>query len=278
MKSIDFSKPGGFPLTQDQLDYLQISYNECLGALGNAPGNGVPVILQGMAVTSTFITTTIGNGWLFYNGEIIRFAASTFSSALGMGFELFVTIATTSGTLLFNDGSTPGVINESVATVQFLPSTTPDGPTCFRYSSLLSYGKALGAAYRESVWKHVVVNTGAGHGSISGDVYYKKDIIANTLHLRGLVGTATPGDFAAWPLTTSISIGTLQVGYRPATAVPFTVQPPLATYMLRDDNGTYFSRLNATLETNGKLYIDWVLPDSAFSVYALQFNVILPLD
>jgi hypothetical protein len=40
MKTIDFTKPGGFPLTQDQLNYLQSAYIEAINALAAMGGGG----------------------------------------------------------------------------------------------------------------------------------------------------------------------------------------------------------------------------------------------
>lgn len=67
-QKIDFTKAGGFPLTQNTMNFIQNSYNSVLEALSRAVGDYV--IISG-------VTDLGGNvysdGWVTYNGKIIPF-------------------------------------------------------------------------------------------------------------------------------------------------------------------------------------------------------------
>lgn len=58
---------GGFPMTQYTLDFMQKSYRESLGALARLVGSAV--IVSGMEETGS----TVANGWISYNGELLPF-------------------------------------------------------------------------------------------------------------------------------------------------------------------------------------------------------------
>jgi microcystin-dependent protein len=101
-KRIDFTKLGGYPLAQEDLDWMQSSYRAALAALANMAGN--QVILTGMAEAGGNVTA----GWISLNGELIPFAAG----AIGTG-EYVVTETPTS--LVFNDGNSKEVLFEKIA-------------------------------------------------------------------------------------------------------------------------------------------------------------------
>lgn len=100
-KQIDFSNIGGFPLTEDTLDYLQGSYTGALGAVAKLAGD--KVIITGVEVTGA----TVSNGWISYQGKLIKFvggalAAKVFIQNIG-------TVAT------FEDGIDKTVYYEETA-------------------------------------------------------------------------------------------------------------------------------------------------------------------
>ena len=66
MNKIDFTKPGGFPLTQDALNFLQKAYSETFGGLAKVLGD--KVILWGCAKNSNNV---IQPGMVSLNGEIL---------------------------------------------------------------------------------------------------------------------------------------------------------------------------------------------------------------
>ena len=124
MKSIDFTKTGGFPLTQDQLAYLQTAWTEVLNALASATGisTNTPVAVSGMAVTVAGGNITVTDGWFFYKSQLIRFSGSTVTP--GGTDVAMVLITATANPLTFKDGSTPNVVLESTGSLITGASTT----------------------------------------------------------------------------------------------------------------------------------------------------------
>lgn len=279
MKTIDFTKPGGFPLTQDRLKYLQQAYTELFGAMGllAAPAN-IPIVVSGMVFSAVGPTTSISAGWFFYNGELIYFPGNSISSSVGAGNAVYVVLSTTATPLTYNDGSTPDVILETTAAMAILVNTTPTDATHAPWSTAVSFGQGFGATFRDSAWKSFAVATGSGNGTITGTVYYKKDATANTLHLRGVLASTTPTDFAAAPGTTYQVMGTLPAGYRPATLATFMAINEIAGMVLGEDGVTYFDTIRCIVNTSGALEMVWRLPDASVLGYGMQFNVIIPLD
>lgn len=100
-KRIDYTQLGGFPLTQDVLDFMQSSYREALKGIAVLCGN--KTILSGVEVTGP----TVSNGWISYNGELIPFVGGTLATG--------VVIEETSQTLLFEDGVNRPVLYTKVA-------------------------------------------------------------------------------------------------------------------------------------------------------------------
>lgn len=68
-QKIDFTKLGGFPLTQNTLLYVQNSYNDVLEALARAIGDYV--IISGVTEISPSVFTS---GWVTYDNKIVPFA------------------------------------------------------------------------------------------------------------------------------------------------------------------------------------------------------------
>jgi hypothetical protein len=118
-KRIDFSKLGGYPLAQDDLDWLQQSYQGAFSALANLAGD--KVIITGMVEAAGTITA----GWVAINGALIPFLAGS----IGTGeFDIFETPTP----LTFNDGNTKDVLFEKYCTF------TPGG--AYQYSDLIRLG------------------------------------------------------------------------------------------------------------------------------------------
>ena len=101
MKSIDFSKNGGFPLSQDILAFLQTSYTEAIQVLASLCGD--KTIISGVVVTGT----NVSDGWIVYGGQLIRF--------VGGNVAANVAITTTGTALNFKNGISNTVINENTA-------------------------------------------------------------------------------------------------------------------------------------------------------------------
>ncbi len=124
MKAIDFTHLGGFPFTQNTLDWLQSSYRESLIAIAKKIGRGNPIILSGMVSSmGTAGATNVSDGFFYYNGDIVKFNASSYAALTGANVAL-ITISTTTTTLTYNDSSTFGAIQETSGAVSAAASVT----------------------------------------------------------------------------------------------------------------------------------------------------------
>ncbi len=108
MKQIDFSKNGGFPLSQDRLAFMQQSYTEAIQTLAAICGD--KTIVSGVVVTGA----NVSDGWIVYSGQLIRFVGGSLASRV---------VVTTTGTgLTFQNGITNTVLNEPTASCALIGS------------------------------------------------------------------------------------------------------------------------------------------------------------
>jgi len=274
MKSIDFTHAGGFPLTQDELDYLQQAYTECINALGVMGGNG-PAIINGMGVSAAGGTTTIAGGWFFYNGEMIQFNAGSYTT-IPPGDVVLVNITPSVTNLTYNDGSSYGAILNSTATLLMGPSATT--PTQFPFSIMQPFQVVFGLNGREGIWSSIVVNTPVPDGGVTGTIYYKKDLMANILQIRGLLNANNAQNFAASPSALFYNMGTLPVGYIPNNNAYFTAQYFISG-LIKDDLGiAWIKQVNCAVNIGGQVSINWIRPDISIGGYGIVFNTTIPLD
>lgn len=279
MKTIDFTKPGGFPLTQDQLNYLQSAYTEAINAVAAMGGSGtVPVIVSGMVVANPSPGDySITDGWFYFNGEMIRCVASSVSGASG-GSEAYVSIVETSSPLVFFDGSMPNVINEKTASLMVLPSGTTADATRFPLADLTRFGKQFGIANRDALWKTLSVSTSVPDGGVSGTVYYKKDYTANTLHLRGVLTAANAQNFAASPGSLYYLMASLPAEHTPVNTGYFVAQY-FGAGLIKDDVGVgWIKQVNCAANHTGGLYVNWLRPEILVGSYAINFSAIISLE
>lgn len=279
MKKIDFSQPGGFPLTQDQLNYLQQAYGESLQALARMGGSASgPFVISGMTITNPSLGEySVTDGWFFYNGEMIHFLADTITGAAG-SLAPFVVISPSSNNLLFNDGSTPPVIMDATATVVAMPTGTPTDATHFPLLQIQPFGTGFGVANREAGWQSMPVSTIAADGGVTGTIFYKKNFITNTLHVRGTLTASNAQNFAASPGSAFYLMGTLPPGYAPANTAYFIAQYFLGSLLLDDGGVGWIKQLNGRVNNAGQITLNWLRPTAPVSGYSANFNNIIPLD
>jgi hypothetical protein len=274
MKAIDFTHPGGFPLTQDQLDYLQQAYTECINAFALMGGTG-PVIISGMEVNVAGGTTSIADGWFFYNGEVIKFNTGSYTTILP-GDTVLIDIAPLATSLTYNDGSTFGAILNKTATLLLGPSATT--PTQFPFSSMQPFQLVFGQRGREATWNALAVSTPPGSGGVTGTINYKKNVLTNTLHIRGFLTANNAQNFTASPGAGFYSMGILPIEYRPLNNTYFVAQYFLGTLVLDDLNISWIKHFACGVNTLGQISVNWIRPDIAIAGYAINFNAIIPLD
>jgi hypothetical protein len=278
MKNIDFTKPGGFPLTQDQLDYLQQAYTESIKALAQTGGSG-PVVISGCAITRSLVSGTLYNysitsGWIFYHGDMIRVSSGTLSSVDTSINGAYILLNHTSLALTYNDGSTPNVVNDVTSSLGTLPVGTIDDLDHFSLNSLQPYG-------REPSEGHIAVSTPAPVGGVSGDIYYRKNFLNNTLQIRGLMGAVNAQNFSSAVTMTSYLLGNLPAGYFPKVPAYFAGEIILLTgSRIKDDLGiSWLDRVVVEIDSSsGGIYAFFKKPEITVTGYPLYFNCLVPLD
>lgn len=279
MKSIDFTQPGGFPLTQDQMNYLQQAYSECIKALGAAGGSGTaPYVISGMVITSPSPGNyNVTDGWFMYGGELVHIPAGGISG-IPAGYDAYIQITTSSSALTFNNGTTPTVIFDKSGGMVSMPTGTADDATHFAIAHLQPFGAGFGINNREQVWQSLVVNTPAADGGVTGTIYYKKDFTANTLQIRGLLGANNAQNFAASPGALYALMGTLPAGYIPNNTAYFSGYY-FGSGLIKDDLGiAWIKQINCGVNNAGQFFANWIRPDVTIVGYAVDFNVTIPLD
>ncbi len=125
----------------------------------------------------------------------------------------------------------------------------------------------------------MIVNTAPSDGGVTGNIYYKKNFLTNSLQIRGVLTANNAQNFAGSPTSLYSIMGILPTTYWPVSLeVPF-----IATYafsnLIKDDVGVaWIKQINGALNNAGQIGINWLRPDVAIADYIIQFNVILPLD
>ncbi len=109
-------------------------------------------------------------------------------------------------------------------------------------------------------------------------MWVKKDLMANTLQIRGLLTAGNAQNFGASPSALFYDMGTLPAGYIPNNEAYFTAQYFISS-MIKDDLGiAWIKQINCAINSTGQFYINWIRPDISVGGYAIQFNTVLPLD
>jgi hypothetical protein len=217
------------------------------------------------------------NGWIFYNNELIRFVTSSVAGASG-GFEPYVVITPSASALVYHDGSTPPVVQDKDAGLQVLPTGTAADATRFPLTSLRPFGVGLGELNREMVWNSLVVSTPVAEGGVTGTLYYRKNHLTNTLHLRGVLSAANAQNFAGMPGSLFYLMGTLPSGYRPNNNAYFTGQYLFSGSILDSTNSHWIKSINGVFNSAGEILGNWLKPTSTISSYSICLNLSLPLD
>ncbi len=277
MQKIDWSKLGGFPTCQDDIEWADKGVRDGVAQIMQAlvGDGGIPVVLSGMAVSGG--GNTVADGWFYYNGEITQFTGSTVTP--GGGEVAIVVITLIDNNLTYNDTSVNGVVLDTQASLTHLPTVTD--ATHFPVTALIGLDIAMGTKYK-SGWTGIAVATGGGNGTVTGTLYYMKNSLTNTVTIRAnALGIGTPTDFSAAPAYTPIGIQTLPLGFRPAHSVTFSAQvieDPLGLNRVKDDAGTDFiDTLNGGVDVSGNVILNFIKP-FAGSNYAVFFKATFELD
>lgn len=271
MNHVDFSQPGGFKLTENTMEFMQASYIDAIIALcqpGVAVPANTPVIISGMQVSGSHYY----DGFFFYNGELIKFTGVAdigLIPACAGGLVLGYVITETVTQLEFFDGNIRDArfaktaalgCGANAVSADFIPLTT----------AFKTY-----AEYLEPTGKTAEVHVGGiSNNGVTGDVYYRKNKLTNTLHVRGTL-TLTAASVSATPTYTNLA--SLSSAYRPASQdATFVAVQRYHSAVVMDSTSTFDIRhLNCELKTNGDLNIGAI---KGATDYTVTFNVIIPLD
>lgn len=120
-KRFDFTKLGGFPLTQNRLAYMQEAYSELIGAICSTFGD---VIVSGCNISDG----NISDGWMIIGGELLPFKSAP--------QQTYVKIVDETTDLTYNDSN--------VYPSQVLRYATPSAVvTSYTFSSFKRFSNKL---------------------------------------------------------------------------------------------------------------------------------------
>lgn len=261
MERYDFTKLGGFPFTQGVLKDMQETYITVLQQFFSNFGDG-PYIISGMQQSGGSIT----DGWFYYNGDMIPFTGGVIPTPAGSDVVL-VEITYNTGTLTFNDSSTPVV--KVGPTAALITAASVTDATHFPLDSLQYFG-------REANWNIITIPGGAPN-FISGTVSYKKDFTNNLLYIRGLLTVGSAG-FAGGP--GYLTLATLAAAYRPNTKSHWFSPHDCTGGFIYDDQTPQapIKGVDCYLDTTGAINVMGVAIGGAGGSYGVEFNTVIPLD
>lgn len=284
MKNIDFSFSGGFPLTQETLNYLQTAYTEALVALTGyrKADTDIPVRLSGIIIAGS-LPTTISDGWLLYNGELIRIPATSYT-VIPLGYSPYFVRTVNTTNLTYNDASTHPAIVEVTGVLTMLVNTTPNDSTHIKISSIQDF-------CRETNYTDVNFSSYVTGLAATGTISYKKDYLSNSLMLKGTLSIPSAIALAANAGKLDyVDKGTLMLtlpsGHRPSTRASFIVDisggsAGYSGVIAADSTSTYtmfFENFTGIIDTNGKVYIKFLDGLSEPVTHYFDFNCVIPLD
>lgn len=287
MKRHDLTQSGGFPFDQDQLKHMADGLTNAAYGLARTAGTD-KFKLYGCVVSRSLVSGTtydysVAAGAMFCDGEIVEVPAMSLSGVDASVYDVYFEKVTSNTTLTYYSGATHASQLDNYMKIEKYTIGTAETSTKFLYTNLALFGKGLGENNRESSWTSIAVATGAGNGTITGTIYYKKDTLSNTVRVRGILSSATPSDFSASPALTTIalaSVGSLPSGYRPVAAVFFGACAfDLSGNRIANDAGdSYIDQVSVSVNTNGSITGYFIKPDAGVSAYLINFYQTIPID
>lgn len=276
MKKIQLSSTGGYPLTQDTLEYMQASTEEMdIAMLGSVVSGNTPVILKGMVRTDVGADVTITDGYYYYAGRIIRFDGST-ATMTGANIPRIAESQIVSGDLGYYDGVVRDSYTESVAIVTEGGDEVPDGMAAFfSYKYMKTYAQVLGEVAR-GPWTTVTVTAAGGTVDIDGTVKYKLDKLNNSVMIDISLVTTVASAVPASPGYLSVTVATVPVGMRPSVARDFLVPVRSGLSRIYDDAGGELVCLKGQLQTDGDIVLLFI--KSATDIYTVSGVLDVRLD
>jgi len=264
MKRFDFSKTGGFPLSQNRADWMQEAYLGGINAIGSLCGGTDMVVLAGVELTSgTWNAGTVSDGWVWHPS----FGVMPFVGG-NVNLNAFVTVNDIKTSLTFKNNSSQLVEINRIASIYF-PNPLPLQGTSVNQLSGRKWFAIFGKQGRDQIWTPIGPVTHSNYGTVSFE--YKKDDIGKLLKLRGTVtANANVQSPYGWqPLT-------LPAGYIPTADIDFVgAVQRLSTGYPTTNAGVPIRSMNGRILTNGGFQIAF---EPNANAYTAKFNCVLNLD
>lgn len=259
MNGFDFTQTGKFPVTQENLDFMQKSLSETSEWLGLFEGVQMPVILSGVdpiAIPPYGYT----DGWLIVDGEILKFIGG-----VGNYFE----INEQRENVIFEGGQP-----KDVKITRWAEAVTGSGTPIsglWRFHDLLS-ARALAS----TKWEEYQIPS-TGTPQISGTLYMRINKMSRQLHIRGSLTVANAQSVPIPSLYYSL-LDDIAEQYVPAFTVPlnFYVRYHSAA-QIRDHNGSNMIILLGELTASGGLNFAPIRPESGVTAYTVHINQVISL-
>jgi len=274
LTKIDYTTTGGFPLTQDVLGTMQDAYTSAIDALCATRGPG-PYILSGCVVSNSLSSISLTDGYICYNGTPYRVQGGSIGNIFLFPFQAGLALTVSNTPLTYNNAS----VNATALQEQYFAFTTiPNG-------TLSSAQIPLTSLQPYSV--EATYTTVATGGHVSGNVYYRKNYMTNTLHLYGTLTVLASGLAATQVYTGSnvptgpiyYDIAPLAAPYLPARDTPFTLYVRYHDSLFLDDLGQDFiTQLNGEVKASGDISVGLIKPATSITSYNVYFNTVIPLD
>ena len=274
MDKIDFSKLDGFPLDQDVMSFLQnAKLRGDVSLFADCPADTI-VILSGLQVTNTTGTVfQLSAGYFYLNGQVY-FTSGNSQNIAGAGLnELGMTVQFNLEGLVFEDDTVKNVVIKDAPFLDLKADGTANFYPVRNWKAWhdYSFSRSKTAEFSQSV-------SGGLNGGLTGTVYFRKNTVANTLHIRGTITAADAQ--ALYAPATYAALMTLPEGYRPAYDVPFAAFYRYHTTARKKthDAVDYLMQVNAALRADGILQAGFIRPEAGVTSYSVSFNTIIPLD
>lgn len=290
MKRQIFSFNGGFPLTQDRLDWMQQGWEEGFHAMlspirADLLGRGI--IMSGLEVERTGDEVSIGAGWIACkeagaDAKLVRYpGTASLTVPVSTNQIMFSTGGSVFTPLLFNNGSTNNAVADNIAVASSVSlAFSPIPGFQVLYDQMYTYAEALGISSREEEFNELDCTSGDDTFGVGGVLYYKKDVLANTLHINGTINITDPSGIANPPAVEPILLGTIPADYAPTPSIPTSVLcniRPGGGGLFRLYLGGVLNHATVQIGNDGAVVLLAMRPLDIVTEYAVDVNAIVPL-
>lgn len=264
MDRFQFGQTGGFPLTQERLDYMQNSHITALNAISGMAGDTTPCAVVGVKLLTGdwVLGGTVSDGWIWHPIQgLMPFVGGAFTpSTLGV-------IYTQSATgLTFGNNSTQNVQIKVYATI------APGAGSDLKNLSETRWHSRFGKVARSTP---VTISGTVGQGGgMTISLTYTKDNIAGVVYCSGTVSYTNAQAISLNPEFYPIS-SVLPAGFRPMDVLIrpcFIRQHYNGPNTLPQTSSGYLTSIQLQLATDGSVAASGVRPLTPVTGYTAYFS------